>query len=208
MINIKTSLAIAGTAVLLSTTALAQNLTIKTLPDSGTVSITGTVDKVKNEKRFVLRDNSGTISVDIESNKPILLQKGQTVRVSGYIDKHLMGKDINATSVEVQSNPPQDTTASTGGDVDTPDRASEFSIANLPQSGAVKVSGLIQDLNNEKNFTLQDDTGKIDVNIQEAEISTSLSNSTKVVVFGYVENGLTGRKIKATKVLVNSLSHM
>lgn len=71
------------------------------LPDEGHVVISGTVDDVDNEKEFTLRDHSGKIDVDVESDQSLILQKGAMVTVYGYIDSGLFRKDINATRVVI-----------------------------------------------------------------------------------------------------------
>jgi len=99
-------LAIIG-AVTLQTAALAATeMSIHDLPDKGNVIVSGTVEKVKNSQEFTLRDNSGSIDVKAASaDRTLLPKKGDNVVVAGLVEKRLwglMGKDINASSVEVK----------------------------------------------------------------------------------------------------------
>ena len=54
----------ATTTLFFTGAALADNnggLPIRNLPDKGRVTVSGTVETVKSEREFVLRDNSGSV---------------------------------------------------------------------------------------------------------------------------------------------------
>ena len=77
---------------------------IENLPDKGLVKISGTVTHVDNEKKFTLKDSTGSINVDIESSETAALTEGAEVTVIGYVDKGMLGKDINANKVLVTAS--------------------------------------------------------------------------------------------------------
>jgi len=90
---------------LLSGTAQAAqpDLTIRNLPDSGNITLSGMVDKIGTGKSFALRDASGIIEVEMPPSHPNI-RVGQNVIVSGTINSHLwgiLGKDITASKIEV-----------------------------------------------------------------------------------------------------------
>lgn len=196
--------AAAGMAALLSTTALAAGMTIKSLPDEGTVTLHGTVDSVNNAHEFTLRDNTGTINVDIATDHSVVLKKGDEVTVTGSIDKDITGKDINASNVTVSKGLVRgvsDAVKSIPG-VSTTD-AQAFNIRDLPDNGMVKVSGTVSDVDNEKEFTLKDETGSINVDIESDE-RAALAEGARVTVIGRIDSGLLGKDIKASQVIVTS----
>ena len=77
---------------------------IKALPSQGMVQLNGTVDKVKNEKSFVLRDKTGRIDVNVQSDENVALIKGAQVTVVGYVNTNLFGKRLRATHVIVTAD--------------------------------------------------------------------------------------------------------
>ena len=81
----------------------AKAVDIRSLPESGIVKINGTVASVDNEKKFTLKDSTGTIDVTIMSGQSASLNKGTKVMVVGSVDKGLLGKSISATEVDVRS---------------------------------------------------------------------------------------------------------
>ncbi|MBN8531292.1 MAG: NirD/YgiW/YdeI family stress tolerance protein [Alphaproteobacteria bacterium] len=208
---ITTTMAAAGFLALLSTTALSANQVnaIKNLENGNQVNITATVDSVQNEREFTLRDATGTIDVDLDSSgQSVVLKQGDTVTVSGVLDKGVLGTDINASSVTVNTKssavtpPPSVPLTGTANPADAPMvNATAYNIGNLPKQGLVKVSGTVADVNNEKEFTLKDQTGSIDVNIGSAD-NAAVTEGAQVVVIGYVENGLFSKDINASKVQV------
>jgi uncharacterized protein YdeI (BOF family) len=191
-----------GAAALLSTSALAAGISIKTLPDEGQVTLKGTVDKVNSEREFTLRDSSGTINVDIESSQSVVLKEGDEVTVSGKVDKDITGKDINASNVQVNKGLAQglkDTVKGIPGVSTT--AASAFNIKNLPDNGMVKITGTVTDVSGEKEFTLKDDTGSIDVDVESSQ-NAALAEGARVTVIGNVDKGMLGKNINATEVIV------
>lgn len=196
--------AAAGMAALLSTTALAAGMTIKSIPDEGTVTLRGTVDSVNNAHEFTLRDNTGTIDVDINPDHSVVLKKGDEVTVTGSVDKDVTGKDINASNVEVSKGlvrGASDAVKSIPGVSTT--SAQAFNIRDLPDRGMVKVSGTVSDVDNEKEFTLKDETGSINVDIESNE-RAALAEGAKVTVIGHIDSGLLGKDIKASQVIVTA----
>ena len=98
------TLTIASIAALFVCNALAAETIIRDLPDNGSVSVTGTVDKVRNGQEFTLRDNSGTVAVKTANTGTALPKPGDNVMVSGIVEDRmwgLMGKDIKASSIQV-----------------------------------------------------------------------------------------------------------
>lgn len=197
------SIFMAAAAALLSTSALAAaTSTIDKLPDEGVVTLSGTVDSVENEREFTLRDATGTIGVDIESNESVVLKEGDRVTVSGTVDRDLAGTDINASRVDVDKGFVEgmsDAVQSIPG-VSTAD-AQAFNIESLPKEGMVKVTGTVSDVDNEQAFTLKDKTGSIDVDMASAE-KAALTEGAEVTVIGLVDSGLMSRHLKASKVIV------
>lgn len=194
---------IAGLTALMAGTALsATQTTIKSLPDKGEVSISGTVASVENEREFTLRDETGSIGVDIASNQSVVLKKGDKVTVTGMVDSGITGTDINASDVTVH----KDMSEAMGDVIEgntaiSFEGASSYKISQLPKEGLVKISGTVSDVDNETAFTVRDDSGKIDVNMESAE-SAALTKGATVTVIGYVDSGLLGKDINAKKVLV------
>ncbi|MFW0778181.1 MAG: NirD/YgiW/YdeI family stress tolerance protein [Rickettsiales bacterium] len=193
---------IAGMAALTSTTVLANNMTIDNLPNKGMVTLNGTVESIDSEREFTLRDNTGTIGVDIDSNQSLVLKKGDKVMVKGNIDQNLLGKDINATKVQVSKSIVEgmsDTVESIPG-ISTAD-AKAYNIGDLPKNGVVKVTGTVSDVDSEEEFTLNDDTGSIDVEMESSQ-RAALTKGAKVTVIGSLDSDLMGKEIDATKVIV------
>jgi len=192
----------AGLSALLSGTALAADTTIKTLPEKGTVSLSGTVASVENPREFTLRDATGTIGVDISSSQSVVLKKGDKVTVNGVIDNDITGTDINATEVTVH----KDMSEAIGDVIEgntaiSFEGATPYTIAQLPKEGLVKVSGTVTDVEDENAFTLKDSTGKIDVDMESSE-AAALTKGASVTVIGYIDSGILGKDINAKKVLV------
>ena len=196
------ALAAAGLVALLSANALADLNSVRGMGDGSQVSITGTVDRVKNEREFTLRDNSGSIDVDIESNQSVVLKQGDSVTVNGTVDRRLFGANINASRVTVNKNVAQAVSDAIEGH--TPisfEGATPYDISTLPKQGLVKVSGTVTDVDNEKKFTVKDSTGSIKVKVESPE-TAALTKGAQVTVIGYVDNGLFRKDINARKVVV------
>jgi len=180
---------------------------ISNLPDKGMVTVSGTVEKVENERAFRLRDNTGAIEVKVTSGESVVLKQGDSVTVSGQIENllwGLMGKDINATGVEVHKDLPtalSDAVTKTTGI--TMDKAENVRIGKLPAQGMVQITGIVDKVSDQKNFTLKDTTGAVDVSIQSDE-NVVLAKGAEVTVTGYVNNGILGKKIRATHVILLS----
>lgn len=77
---------------------------IGTLPDNGMVQLTGTVEKVSNEKNFRLQDGTGSIDVSIKSDENVVLTQGAEVTVVGYVNKSVFTKTLQATRVIVMTD--------------------------------------------------------------------------------------------------------
>jgi uncharacterized protein YdeI (BOF family) len=112
--KIATIMMVAGTVLLLSalpsmaapTADDSQKSTtaaVSSMPDGTEVTITGTVENFDSRHPFTLRDSSGTIKVDLSSAKPIVLKDGEKVTVTGDVSKSLLGTNINATDVNIDS---------------------------------------------------------------------------------------------------------
>ena len=82
--------------------AAAKIIPIQNLPDMGIVTLSGTVQKIKNPREFTLRDNSGTIDVRLPNGKSAVLNEGDSVSIIGTVNSgHPSGKDIRAYSVKI-----------------------------------------------------------------------------------------------------------
>lgn len=73
---------------------------IENLPKSGSVTITGIVDRVSGDNKFMLRDSSGK-TIDVNTNEEIDVDKGDKVTVTGDLSSEVagMGKEINNATV-------------------------------------------------------------------------------------------------------------
>lgn len=191
---------------LMCTSAMAANgtISIKDLPDGGEVSLTGTVDAIDNEREFTLRDSTGAIDVEIKSAESVVLKKGDKVSVSGTIDKGLTSTEIDAKSVVVHKNISETIGEAIEGSTGVSIQGAEsYHINNLPKEGMVKISGTVTEVDSEKEFTLKDSTGSIDIDVESSE-AAALTKGAQVTVIGYVDNGMLGKDINATKVLVQA----
>jgi hypothetical protein len=56
-------------------------------------------------------------------------------------------------------------------------------------------------VDNEKNFTVKDETGKVDVKVISAQ-NAGLTKGARVTVVGQVNKGMMGKDIEATQVIV------
>lgn len=193
-----------GMTFLLSTTAFADTILIKDLPKQGEVTISGIVSDINNEREFTLKDANGDkIDVDITSNQPIILKKGAKITVTGTIDKPLLGKkDINATLINTEQEAQQSLGDTIAAHTATSLEGAEiYQIKDLPEEGLVKVSGTVINVANEKEFTLTDQTGTIDIDL-EGGVAAAVKKGTKVTVIGYIDKGVISKDINATRVII------
>ncbi len=204
----KHAMMIASLAALMSTSALADAnhavdiSTIKTLKTGDHVNLSGSVDNIKNEREFTLRDKTGTMDVNIASNESVVLKQGDTVNVAGTVDSGFFSTAVNASQVDVRKgivNAVSD--AIEGNTKISLEGANSYDINSLPAQGLVKISGTVKDVDNEKKFTLQDQTGTIDIKVGSAE-KAALTEGARVTVIGYVDDGMMGKDINAKKILV------
>jgi len=77
---------------------------INTLPKQGMVKLSGTVQHVQDAKNFTLKDATGTIHVNVQSNENVVLVKNAEVTVIGYVHDGILGKNIRATHVMVTAS--------------------------------------------------------------------------------------------------------
>lgn len=198
------TLAAAGFATLLTTSALGANFSIREIPDAGKVEISGTVESIQNERRFTLSDGSDSIKVDIESQDSVVLQKGANVTVRGNVDKGLLSKDINATSIDIEKGLVQASSDAIEGHTGASMQgASSYTIDQLPARGMVKVYGTVSDVDSEKAFTLKDATGSVEIDV-EGNQAAAIVEGAEVTVVGYVDESMFSKSINATKVLVTA----
>lgn len=191
-----------GIATLTATSALAATTEIKSLPKSGNVTLEGVVESVQNEREFTLRDNTGKIGIDMPKNQSVVLKVGSRVTVSGEIDRDIAGVDINANRVDVHNGLAQAISDNIeGGNDMSLQGATAYEIKSLPDSGLVKVTGMVSDVDDERNFTVKDTTGKIDVKLTSAQ-TAALTEGARVTVIGRVDKGLTGKDLEASQVIV------
>lgn len=196
------TLTVVGVATLAATSALAATTEIKALPKSGVVTLEGVVESVQNEREFTLRDNSGKIGVDMPKNQSVVFKVGSKVTVNGEIDRDLAGVDINATRVDVHNGLAQEISNNIEGTTDMSlQGATAYEIKSLPDSGLVKVTGTVSDVDDERNFTVKDATGSIDVELTSAQ-TAALTEGARVTVVGRVDKGITGKDLEASQVIV------
>lgn len=212
------------TATLLFSTAAfaadtSASTSIKGLPDKGSVSLTGTVDRVVDGDTFILRDAAGD-TIDVHSTSQLTVKKGDPVSVQGMKTPELagMGREIEGASVTLSSS------ANTAGTTDTrtpmaardqTERmgatagataagAANDSIASLPKEGAVELNGVVERVSGDTKFILRDAAGKtIDVHTSS---NVDVKPGDTVSVNGNVKSELLGfgRQIEGAKVLVVS----
>lgn len=203
-VTMKKLLPLCGAALLFSTTALAGSVSVKELPDQGSVVLNGTVDSVANEREFTLRDQTGTVTIEIASAESVVLKKGDTVTVTGTVDKGMMGTDIKASDVDVHKGFVESIGTAVKATPGIPvSGTTEMKIGELPKSGMVKVSGTVDGVESEKKFTLHDETGSINVDVKSAE-SAAVTKGAHVTVIGYIDDGLLAKDINATQVMVTA----
>lgn len=192
----------AGILLAASQQAHATIADIKQMDNGAPVNIAGTVDRVDNAREFVLRDETGKITIDIQSDQSVVLSKDMVVSVGGTVDRGIFGTDINAVTVK-----PHKTLRDALADLVKPTTglnlagARATTIANLPDEGLVKLQGIVVKVQNEKEFTLQDGSGTVNIDIQSDKYAV-LSKGTQVIVVGYVDSSPLSKDINATDVSV------
>lgn len=201
MKNVK-AITIVGLATLAASAAMAANSSIGALPKSGNVTLEGIVDSVQNEREFTLRDDTGKVGIDLPKNQSVVLKVGSHVTVNGAIDRDLAGVDINATNVSVHTTVGQKVSDNIEGKTDMSlQGATSYEIKSLPDAGLVKVTGVVSDVDNEKNFTVKDATGSVDVTLTSTQ-NAALAEGSRVTVIGQIDKGITGKDIEASQVIV------
>lgn len=68
---------------------------------------------------------------------------------------------------------------------------------NLPEMGKVQLSGQVKEVDNEKEFTLSDATGEVEINTANA---INLEEGDQVIVIGHVNKGALGTEIDQAEV--------
>lgn len=195
---------VAALVALLSTSALADINSIKSQDDDTTVTVNGVVKEVEDTREFTLQDASGQIEVEIESTQSVVLKPGDKVTVEGKTDTDWFTTEIEAHTVTVHKDVSSAITDAIEGSTTLSfEGATTYHIANLPNKGLVKIAGTVIDVDNEKEFTLQDNTGKINVDVESAE-AAALTEGASVTVIGLMDNDLTGKDVNATKVIVTN----
>jgi uncharacterized protein YdeI (BOF family) len=195
----------AALSALIATGAIANNNT-KAAPDmkdGASITISGMVDKVNSETEFTLRDSAGTIDIDLPKDQSVVLQKGQSVTVTGVVDKDINGTDINATRVDVSKTLGKAISDGIEANTDISLKgATTTTVAALPSTGLVKVHGTVESVDNDKEFTLKDGTGSVNVDV-ESNQHAALKEGAKVTVIGQVSDGILGKDINASDVVVS-----
>lgn len=113
-------------SLLVSTAAIAADTSVKSsidaLPAKGSVSISGTVDRVVDNDTFILRDAAGE-TIDVHSASALTVKEGQQVSVKGEKTAEVagMGEEIKAASITggAMGKVAAKTTSTVGGLVDT-----------------------------------------------------------------------------------------
>lgn len=193
---------LAGNAFAADATKNMTTESVKQMDDKAAVTLSGIVDSVDNEREFTIKDDKGSIGVDLAEGQSIVLKKGQHVTVTGTVDNDLGVVDINATNIDTHQNLGQkvsDAVKSVDG-VSTMN-AQAYNIKDLPKTGMVKVTGYVDDVDDEKEFTLKDDSGSIEVELHGTQ-KAALAEGSKVTVIGAIDNGMLGKSISAKQVIV------
>ena len=182
-------------------------LAVKDLPNGNQVTLQGTVEDFNSQHSFMLRDNSGSVKIDLSSTHAVVLKEGEQVTVSGTVNQTILGPDVIAASVSEDKGIGQKVGEAidsvTGQDAAGSARTS--TIASLPKSGLVSVNGVVQSVYSGKSFAMKDPTGVIDVAIKSGE-SASLNKGTEVTVIGNVDDGFFSKSINATEVKIRANS--
>jgi uncharacterized protein YdeI (BOF family) len=170
------------------------------LADGRRVRLNGTVERVQGSRSFLLHDETGRIAVKLSSTLPKGLKKGSDVAVSGRIERGLMGASIAAQAVSLRKQPAVQ--ADNAKKPKLVKNVPSYSITSLPETGLVKVSGIVITANNAKQFVLKDATGLVDVSVDAANAS-HVKKGTTVTVIGSVDRGALGKDISAQTILID-----
>lgn len=112
-------------SLLVSTAAIAADANVKSsidaLPAKGSVSVSGTVDRIVDNDTFILRDAANQ-TIDVHSASALTVKQGQNVTVKGEKTDEIagMGEEIKATSIVggAMGKVAATTTSTVGGVVD------------------------------------------------------------------------------------------
>lgn len=204
MKRLPTIIAATGMAAMFTFAAHADVQSVKKLPDGQNAKLSGTVESVSDARNFTIADPSGKINVQIMGNESMVLQKGKPVTVSGVVNHGLTDTTLQARSIDIKEN----VAGKVGDALDSvtgglTSEAKNVQINALPKTGTVRLTGTVSDVEDEKNFTLSDPTGKVDVAIKSNE-AAALTEGAEVTVIGNVDSGLMGKSIEASHVIVRA----
>ncbi|MEJ0062675.1 MAG: NirD/YgiW/YdeI family stress tolerance protein [Alphaproteobacteria bacterium] len=200
----KIFLTVAGIAALLPGLAHADVDAVKKQESGTAITIEGNVEKVSGERKFVLRDKSGLIDVEIENNQSSVMKQGDSVTVTGMVHKGMLGTTIQASRVDVKQGMAQGLSDAIDSATDgATTKAQTVTVQTLPRTGMVRLLGTVDSVGNEKNFTLKDQTGRVNVKITSEEAAV-LTQGAEVTVIGYVDTGLFSKNINATHVITRA----
>lgn len=187
---------------LLAGTASADIAAIKHGAAQQPVSLDGTVDGVEDHA-FTLRDASGHIRIHLRPDDAVVLKKGDEVSVTGTLHRSLLGNSIDASSVQPHQSALKaiDEAAKRIPGMATA-QVQSYDIRTLPTSGQVKVTGTVERVQNDTEFSLADDTGSVAVRIASQQRAV-LTPGAKVTVIGKIAKTSTPR-IDASDVLINA----
>lgn len=209
----KSTTALATAGLMLGTAATASSDTIPVhsfdkLPKEGRVTLTGTIDKVRNGKEFTLRDKTGA-TIDIDTETRVAFRQGDRVEVVGMIDDFVLGigKEVDASKVTLLEKADH-SEASAHVNVEESESVTGvfYRIDDLPDDGAVTLIGWVTDIDAEDNtFRVKGKSGEtIDVHSPEL---MAVKAGQKVKVQGQMNDelaGVIGEEIVAAKVTVLS----
>jgi uncharacterized protein (TIGR00156 family) len=71
----------------------------KTLPDDSYVELAGTIDRFLGDEKYIFRDATGSITIEIDHKKRRDFSVGDTVRISGEVDIDREGTVIDVKTV-------------------------------------------------------------------------------------------------------------
>lgn len=175
------AIATIGTFAALETGATQSVNSVEELPNSGMVTLKGTVEDVNINNDFTLRDQHGrSIEIDVVTNQPLDIEKGDRVKVTGDITTGALGieEEIDATNIQIMSDAHSrseyqysDRSLNRGEAMDNKAALTEDDdewhggeygrIDQLPMQGKVQISGVVTDFEPEENrFELRDQTGE------------------------------------------------
>ena len=157
--KISKTMLVASTVTLFSTAALAATTaSLKDAQDSSQVSLSGTVENFDSAHSFTLHDASGTAKIDLSKAPSVVLKNGESVDVSGVVNKGIMGTTVTAQNVSENKAIGQKVgdaiDSVTGNDADS--SARQVTVKTIPASGLIKVNGTVDSIDNARKFTLKD----------------------------------------------------